>query len=215
VLAGGRTGAHAARDLGEPANPLESTAKRWMPEGERTFKWTPIPGAVGYSFTIFDQSDNILWSTRTIEARATYPSDLPELIATDLTPPAKPGETRGQKLYVYRLIPLGRIGKPMPGRRWGVITFLKPQDAMQLEAELKEIEPLLAADPTDATLLMLRAHIYRRYDVLQMVLESLQPAEFFNEPGEHARREVLRQISRIAYAWGKTDLESEKAAPTP
>jgi hypothetical protein len=198
VLSDKPAGALYARPAQAP-NWLSATGKRWMIEGERTFHWDALEVgkdketgqpilASAYNFTLFDQQDNVVWSTRTTETQATYPADLPELRATELG--------NSPRLYVYRLVPLNKNNRsPLNApTRWGVITFLRAEDAANLEAELKDLGPLITAENPDPELLALRAALYEKYHVLEMVLETY----FAREP--ELIDATLAKISRFAWA---------------
>jgi hypothetical protein len=211
-LGGSRTGAVRGRPP-EAANPLSAQFKGWMLEGERTFQWDAIGrwdaasnqqvNAPLYSFTLFDQYDTPLWTTRTAELQATYPADLPPLQATNL------GGTR--RVYTYRLIPLDEKGAPILSllSKWGVVTFLRQADADALMAEEQEFQPQYEANKDDPITLALRAELYRRYDVLQKVLETFQGGQFEPEAFQPTVNEILQQVGRFASALA-TPVQTEK-----
>ena len=157
----------------------------WMIEGERKFSWTPVPRAASYSFTLFDQHDNVIWSQRGAAPNAEYPADQPYF---NLRRP-----------YVWRLVPFGESGKPLPETRWGILTFLTDKDAMQLTTNAKELEDQSKEANGDATTLVLLAELYRSYGVLEKTLEILERPELEKQSGiREAQAEAYRDISLYA-----------------
>ena len=193
------SGASSNAFLARPAQSHQRLTKKstgWLREGERRFVWDSAPGAAAYSFTLFDQYDNVVWSARTGTPDAEYPADL-----------AAPGLRRP---YVWRLVPFGGSGKPLQGARWGVITFLSESDVHALEAEEKELRAQADASGTDITPLVLLAELYRGYGVLERTLETLEDPRLADQPGiEEARQAAYRQISPYAVALARPAAEGE------
>jgi len=172
----------------------------WMMEGERQFSWAPIPRAASYTFSLFDQNDNVIWSQRVTDPKAEYPADLPFFSL--------------RRAYVWRIVALGTSGKPLPESRWGILTFLSTQDAQQLTTEAKELEAQAKTEPNDATTLVLLAELYRSYGVLEKTLEILERPELENQSGiKEAQAEAYGEISR--YALLLRTPPSGNAAPNP
>lgn len=157
----------------------------WVLEGERHFEWAAIPGAATYSFTLFDPNDNVVWSARVAEAKADYPAALTFFAL--------------RRPHVWRLVAFSQGGKPLPGARWGLITFLTQPDVDQLTAAVQSLEELAHTENTDSTGLVLLAELYRSYGVLEKTLEVLESPQLASQPGIlEAQEEVYRQAGRYA-----------------
>jgi len=161
----------------------------WMLAEERHFEWAAIPGAATYSFTLFDANDNVVWSGRAADTRADFPGELPFFAL--------------RRPHVWRLAAFSRSGKPLPEARWGLVTFLSPQDADQLTAEARALEGLARAESADTTGLVMLAELYRSYGVLEKALEVLESPQLISRPGIlEAQVEVYRQAGRYAQLLG-------------
>lgn len=190
ALGGSRAGALLAR--GEQRygkmQTVPTAAPDWMMEGDRHFQWDEIPGVATYVFTLFDQLNNVVWSTSVTETQADYPTDLPSL---QLRQP-----------YVWRVGGFGKMGKPSLNAHWGVVTFLSRLDADELTARVTEhnaqIADALKATPPDTTPVLMLAELYRQYGVYAKVLETLDRLE--GQPGiEQAKDDAYREVSPYAY----------------
>jgi hypothetical protein len=200
AMAGSRMDAFLAR----PAQSHERLTPQfpgYLLEGDRHFEWQPVPGAASYSFSLFDTYDNVVWSARVASTSAEYPADLPYFML--------------RRPYVWRLSPFGKTGKPVPGARWGVITFLSTADTDQLKQEVKQLEDLAKAEPTDTTPLVLLAELYRDYGVLDRTLETLEDPRLSKEPGIlDAQNQTYAQISRYAQTLRRGVSPSTESAST-
>jgi hypothetical protein len=155
----------------------------WMAEGERHFDWAAMPGAATYSFTLFDPNDNVVWSARGTDPKAEYPVELPYFAL--------------RRPHVWRLVAFSPGGKPLPGARWGLVTFLSQQDIDQLTAEVHTLEALAQTESTESTGLVLLAELYRSYGVLEKALEVLESPQLASQPGiQEAQEEIYRQAGR-------------------
>jgi hypothetical protein len=184
AMGGSRMDAFIARPA-ESHQRLYPDFPGWIVEGDRNFHWVPVPGADTYSFTLFDPHDDVVWSVRTAGMSADYPADLPYFSL--------------QRPYVWRLSPFGKSGKPVPGARWGIVTFLSKADADQLSAAAREMETQANATDGDTTDLLMLAELYRGYGVLEKTLETLESPKLENQPGiRDAQEAVYAQVSRYA-----------------
>ncbi len=181
-------GSRAAAVLARPAQSherLTPTSPGWHLASERVFSWPPLANADAYTFTLFDGNDNVVWSARVSEASAAYPDDLPALAQ--------------KRPYVWRLVPFGRSGKPLPEARWGILAFLTQADADRLSADAQELQRQDQANPQDVTALLLLAELYRSYGVLEKTLETLEDLRLKDEPGiTQALDETYGQVSAYA-----------------
>jgi hypothetical protein len=225
-----RTGANLSRKVGA-ANPMtidpnSTLSQGWLPAGQSTFTWDKIvlsrdmvgtpTYAPQYSFTLFDQSDNMLWNVRTSENQATYPEDLPALY------PSVEFGSDGKsirKFYVYRLVPLSSNNRPLEGDKWGVITILNAQDAAQWQSEVAplvaSLNEQIAKTPSDVTLRLLRAEVYRNNGLYQLALQEFEDENFSPAEVELTKQEMLREVSRYALALGTAaaDVNSTNSRP--
>jgi hypothetical protein len=188
-VAQGLTGPRIAGFMARPARShrrLTPQAPGWLTDDRLTFEWSAVAGAATYSFTLFDQQDNVVWSQRVAEPRAEYP-------------PSLPAPTPGRP-YVWRMVPFGPSGKPMAsGDAWGVITVLSRADADRLVAEEAELQEKARQQPDDTTFLVLQAELYRQYGVLDRALEILEDPRLIGQPGvQEALDEIYRQVSPYA-----------------
>jgi hypothetical protein len=199
-MAGSRADAFIARPA-ESHQRLYPQFPGWIVEGDRHFQWLAVPGAATYSFTLFDSHDDVVWSVRTADVSADYPADLPYPTL--------------QKTYVWRLSPFGKSGKPVPGARWGMVTFLSKTDADELAAEAKQISDQASAPDGDATDLVMLAELYRSYGVLEKTLETLEGPRLANQPGiRDAQDQVYAQVSRYAQLL-RPDHAAAPSSPSP
>lgn len=186
-----RVGAYLARPA-QSHQRLTPDFPGYMEEGNRNFTWPAIAGAATYSFTLFDQHDNVVWSSRGADTTVEYPADLPY-----------PGLRRP---YVWRLTPYGQSGKPQAASRWGVVTFLAADDAAALRRDATQLEEEARAKPTDVTPLALLAELYRSYGVLERTLEILEDQRLAGQPGRmDTIKEVYGQISKYGRALAASD----------
>ena len=184
AMAGDRPNGFFARPA-QSHQRLQATYPGWILEGERVFSWEPTPRAATYTFSLFDQNDNVVWSQRVTEPKAAYPADLPYFSL--------------RRAYVWRLVPFGESGKPLPDSRWGILTFLSKSDADQVSSEAKELEEQAKTEGDNVTSLILLAELYRSYGVLEKTLETLERPELENQSGiKEAQAETYGQISRYA-----------------
>lgn len=179
---------------------LQPNYPGWILEGERQFSWPAVPRAVSYTFTLFDQNDNVVWSQRVTANHADYPEELPYFAL--------------RRAYVWRLIPFGGSGKPLSDSRWGVLTFLTSQDADELTRQARDLEEQAKEAGKDVTPLVLLAELYRSYGVLEKTLEILERPELENQEGvKEAQEEVYAQVSQYARMLHTPKNKPEPSAP--
>jgi len=157
-LAGSRTGAFTARPA-ERFSPLFRGFKGWLPEGERRLRWEPAAGAATYVLSLFDARSNLVWQSE----RASAPEA--ELPAEK--------EIQARQPYLWRLVPYGASGRPLPAARWGVLTWLPRAEGEALDADAEALRAQDREDPRDPTALFLLAELYRQHGVLDGTLETL------------------------------------------
>jgi len=129
--------------------------------------------AKSWTLTLYDQSDNVVWSSHTSTTdNGAVVFDYPT--SADIRPlreakPRSASETNFQAdvppaVYLWQVTPFGATGLPLDGgASWGFITVLSPQDAEQLQTQartlfgdvgqledLKERANQLRLDPTRA-----------------------------------------------------------------
>lgn len=164
---------------------LDPSSPGIMTAGTSTFTWLPLEEAANYTFTLFDQHDNVVWSVRSSGTTADYPSDMPPLMA--------------KKPYVWKLSGFGESGRPVPDTRWGIITFLTTDDQNQLNADVAALKAQAAADPSDASPLLLLAELYAEYGVYEGALSTLEDPALVNEPGiQESIAEHYARVSHLA-----------------
>ncbi len=199
TLGGSRVGGALSRaPIADSA--LEPSFKGWLSSTSPKFHWKSVPGAIRYTFTLFDREENVVWSASSKTENAEYPDDLPEILT------ARP--------YVWRLTPFGKSGRQLgTGTRWGVVTFLTQEQEKSL---LDEVEPLLAqamAEPKNSEPLLMLAEKYRKSGVYQRTLECIGALGLLmKEPQESieaAREDAYREIGRLAVLFGVKE-ESKK-----
>lgn len=187
ALGGSRSGAFMARPALSHKR-LMPDSPGWLAEGERHFAWQALPNAAAYSFTLFDQNDNVLWSERGADTGADYPADLTALAT--------------RRPFVWRIIPFGQSGKPLPESRWGVVTFLSKADADQLSADAAALQQQADANAGDPTPLVLLADLYQQYGVMDRTLEILENLKISGQlpadTADAALADAYRQISPYA-----------------
>lgn len=185
ALGGSRAGAFMARGM-QKHGKLLRTAPDWMAEGEQNFQWEPIAGAAIYVFTIFDQADNVVWSSRVTEPQTDYPADLPALAL--------------RQPYVWRVAAFGKMGKPSGLTNWGMLTFLSRLNADELTARATALQEQIDATPGDATPRLMLAELYRDYGVYEKTVTILEDPKLANQPGiDEAIANAYKHVSRYAY----------------
>jgi hypothetical protein len=183
-LGGARVGATMSR-VTSSFQRLLPNAPGWFTSGHPHLEWLPLVGAASYTFTVFDNHDNVIWSTRTPGTSADFPAELPDLLP--------------QRPYLWRLSGFGPGGKPLPESRWGLFTILTPQDSAALTATADVL--LAQAKAGDTTSLLLLAEAYRSYGVASRALETLQDERLRGLPGlEDAKATVWNSLSPFARA---------------
>jgi hypothetical protein len=148
---------------------LDPSSPGIMAAGSTSFTWQPLPDAVVYTFTIFDQHDNVVWSVRSTNTTESMPSDIPPLAS--------------RRPYVWKLSGFGDSGKPVPQTRWGIITLLSSDDQAQLTTDANALKAQIAANPQDTTPLTLLAELYAEYGVYEASLSTLEDTRLSNQPG--------------------------------
>ena len=103
--------------------------------------------------------------------------------------------------------------KPLPEARWGFVTFLPREEAVELTAEAQALETQSRAESEDTTALVLLAELYRSYGVLEKALEVLESPQLVSQPGiQDAQAEIYRQASRYAQLFRPHDPGSQTDA---
>ncbi len=184
LLGGSRVGAAISRQ----ANSLQRllpNSPGWIEAGQTHLDWLPIAGAAYYTFTLFDQHDNVVWS-----GKAGAPS---------VSDPALAG-LQPKRPYLWRLAGFTTGGKPLPEARSGLITFLAPEDIKTLSASAADLNAPAPAG-NDTTPLLLLAELYRSYGVVGKTLEVLEDERLRNEPGAgEAHAQVIAEQSAFVQA---------------
>lgn len=183
LLGGARVGAAMSR-LSTTFQRLQPNSPGWLESPTPHFEWLPATGAAEYTFTLFDQYDNVVWSLRTTQTGADYPADAPTL--------------QDKRPYLWRVSAFGASGKPLPESRCGLITFLAPENSRALSALAADLQNQAntGGDPTTSLLL---AETYRSYGVLGRTLEILEDERLRAEPGiQEAREDVYDSLSPFA-----------------
>jgi len=148
---------------------LDKSSPGIMTAGTTTFTWPALEDAASYTFTLFDQHDNVVWSVRTNQTSADYPSDLTPLVS--------------KRPYVWKLSGFGESGKPVVSAPWGIITFLTTDDQNQLAADINALNAQLAADPSDLTPLTLEVERYAQDGVFEGAISTLEDVRLNGQPG--------------------------------
>jgi hypothetical protein len=121
----------------------------------------------GYNFSLWNQNGYILWNAHTREALGESASKPVVVDATDL--PAMKTRTP----YIWRLDAINPQGGSTSKFVWGIITFLTPEEARQLEQETADLTRQAKDDPKDAATTILLAQRYREFGVHQYALDLL------------------------------------------
>jgi len=157
---------------------------------------SPDSGVASYQLTLFNQSGNVLWSTRSDSPTIDLPADLP--VAT-------------HKPYVWTLTEFGQSGKPQPVLRWGVATFLSQTDADQLTADAAAMESQAATGDDHVSPLLMESELYRQSGVYQGSLRVLSALKSAGQPGiPEAIADLCKQVS--PYAGLLNDLHKSAAS---
>jgi hypothetical protein len=192
-LGGARVGAVMARH-GHAFERLTPQFPGWMPLDKPKFEWLPLTGALNYTFTLFDQYDNVVWSARTDKLFAEFPADAPVL--------------REQRPYLWRLSGFGTTGKPVIDSRFGLVTFLSSDEGAALTKLAGELQQQ-ARNATDKTPLLILVEAYREKGVVGRALEILEGEELRSEEGiAGARSDVIQSLSGFARALVHSDEHS-------
>jgi hypothetical protein len=172
--------------MGRPA----SSYQRLLPDSPAYFLnpsphfgWLTAPGAVRYTFTLFDGGDNVVWSTSTDKTGLDFPTDVAPLVE--------------KKPYLWKISAFGASGKSVESR-FGFITVLSIADAATLDGLVKDLteQAKTAADKSPQLLL---EETYRSYGVLNSALEVLDSEDLKSEPGiAEAKNDLLDSLSPIA-----------------
>jgi hypothetical protein len=164
---------------------LDPSSPGIMLAGTTSFQWRSLPAAAVYTFTLFDQHDNVIWSTRTTDTTAQLPADVPAL------------STR--RPYVWTVAGFGESGKPVTNTPWGIITFLTKEDQDALNADVQSLGDQIAANPSDSTPRLLLAQLYREYGVYEGAISTLDDGHLAGQPGlDDLLRDTYAQVSPLA-----------------
>jgi len=145
---------------------------------------SPDTGVASYLLTFFNQSGNVIWSTRVDGPTIDLPADLP--VST-------------HKPYVWTLTEFGQMGKPQPALRWGISTFLSQDDADKLNADAASLQSQAASSDDHTTPLMMEAELYRQNGVYEGALRVLDPLRTSGQPGiQEAEADLCTQVSPYA-----------------
>ena len=184
-LGGARVGAVMAR----PARTVERMTPQfpgWLPLDKPKFEWLPLTGALNYTFTLFDQFDNVIWSVQTDKLFAEFPTQAPAL--------------REQRPYLWRLSGFGTTGRPVQDSRFGLVTFLSPTEGEALNKLASELQ-VQARNAEDKTPLFMLAEAYREKGVLGRTVEVLEEESLRDEEGlEGAKSDVTQALSPFTRA---------------
>ncbi|HEX8551949.1 MAG TPA: hypothetical protein VF681_10395 [Abditibacteriaceae bacterium] len=188
ALSGARVGAVMARPAASHQR-LTPEFPGWIvPEAENRVRldWTAVSGAATYSVSLLDWNDDVVWNGRIDGSETSAVAEIPSL--------------QLRRAYVWRLLPLGKSGKPVASLRWGVVTFLSRADADALQAEVTPLEAQAKQEIPDATARALLAELYRSYGVHGRTLEKLEELSMLGQPGAvEAQSEAYQQIGPYAY----------------
>lgn len=170
--------------------------------GAKSVTWSVTDaGVAGYILTLFNQSNNVVWSTHVSDHTADLTTDFPALAT--------------KRPYVWTLTQLGPSGKAIAGTRWGIVTFLTQADSDQLLGDVSELKAQFASNPNDFTPILLEAELYRSYGVYNGTLEALQDAQPSGEPGiDTAMDDAFAQVSPYAVFLHKLDI-GQAGSPSP
>ena len=156
----------------------------WLSLDKPKFEWLPLGGATTYTFTLFDQYDNVVWMVRTDKLTADYPADAPAL--------------REQRPYLWRLSGVGSSGKPVQDSRYGLVTFLSSADSVALTALVANLKTQ-AQNSTDNTPLLMLIEAYRDKGVIGRALEVFDEEKLRNVEGiADAKNDVFNSLSPFA-----------------
>ncbi|HEY0075215.1 MAG TPA: hypothetical protein VGB77_14040 [Abditibacteriaceae bacterium] len=184
-LGGARVGAVMAR----PARTVERMTPQfpgWLPLDKPKFEWLPLTGALNYTFTLFDQFDNVIWSVQTDKLFAEFPANAPAL--------------REQRPYLWRLSGFGTTGRPVQDSRFGLVTFLSSAEGEALNKLAGELQAQ-AKNAEDKTPFFMLAEAYREKGVLGRTLEVLEEESLRDEEGlEGAKSDVIQALSPFTRA---------------
>jgi hypothetical protein len=177
---------------------LETSSPGIVIVGTPSVTWAVTdPGTATYVLTLFNQNNNVVWSTRTSGPTADLPTDV--ALVT-------------RRPYVWTIAEYSKSGKPYPGTRWGIVTFLSSDDAAQLNSDAKSLNDQFSANPTDFTPKLLLAELYRSYGVYNGTLEALQDAMPSGQPGiTKAMEDAIAQVSPYAVFLHRLDAGAKPA----
>lgn len=171
---------------------LETNSPGIVIQGAPSVTWAPVDTDVAsYTLTLFNQNNNVVWSTTVSTNTAELPASMPQIAL--------------KKPYVWTITEFGPIGKPS-GSRWGIVTFLTQTQADELNGNVKVLRDQFTATPTDYSPLLLIAELYRSYGVYTGTAEALQDAAPSGLPGvNEAFENVFAQASPLAALLHKLD----------
>ncbi len=182
-LGNARVGAVMARPA-QTFERLEPEFPGWLPLDKPKFKWLPLGGATTYTFTLFDQYDNVVWMVQTDKLTADYPADAPAL--------------REQRPYLWRLSGVGNSGKLVQDSRYGLVTFLSETDGAALAKTAADLKTQ-AQNATDNTPLLMLIEAYRDKGVIGRALEVFDEEKLRNVEGiADAKNDVFNSLSPFA-----------------
>jgi len=206
LLAGSRVGASVSRGItrGSEATILLSRPSKdfpgWLELNDRHLKWTPMPGAVTYWLAVYDKSDILLWSIDTAETAADIPANI------NLEP---------RKPYVWRINARTGTGAPVEAEkyRWGVLTWLSPEDIKELTDLEQALDTEIQAKPSDPLPRLLLAAKFRAAGVLtrtwEVIDEGYKAHALSSSERSQALLEVLNEISGFVWLSGQLQAEGK------
>jgi len=204
-------GTFVSRPLGDAAD-LQQNFSGWLPYGTSKFSWhrkrgeadlfqtnrnDPSTRPVKYRFTLFDGPGNMLWSGES----PTDEIDVPDLHLVS------------QKPYLWRIDPYKQDGSPLGSNgggkpKWGIVTFLKPDEAAALASAVADRQKAVDADPSDKSLRAMLAYTYSERGVPMAAIVELIKME--DPSAASAMEQVYSDTGSLAVFFAGFDVKEDR-----